>query len=401
MSVYCGVTACLQCYRLSKIRRAKLSISGKQRVEARPGWDIRPYITISPPANFTQQAAVDVFLHLHINLFQTREHFRFDLETYHIRNRGLFRLPPELVSMIISFITSAASKPNYPFHGSLRETFTRCALVCRDWSAIFRRLHLETINVTRAFQFGRLYDIFVLSPTPHYHGAAFVRTLSVDASHTSSPCLELILASALPKKFVNLVEIHSTSPSGTYSISKMPPRVPPHVQLALPALLRPLQRLTHLRMTGTRFRSFGQLVSIIRAVQAPSHISLDDVTFSRQGPVRPAFLAAARARLQQLSFRSTLLPLDITTAFPVAELMTGHYVLQLVGTTADDTTAIISTFEVLVRLFQNLHYRESVQESVALSYVSLELQVHKHHEGKSLLLQRLDFCSDIILSYQR
>ena len=293
--------------------------------------------------------------------------------------------------MIVSCITSAASNTDYPFHGSFGETFRQCALVCRDWSVVFRRLHLETIGITRAFQFGRLYDTFVLSPTLRYHGAAFVRTLSVDATrvpHTSSPCLELILASALPKKFVNLSEIHSASPSSTYSISTMPPRVPPHVQLALPALLRPLQRLTHLHMTSTKFRSFAQLLSIIRAVQTPSHISLDDVTFSHRGPVRPAFLAAARARLQRLSFRSTKYPFDISVASSMSELIMSQHVFQLVDITADGTTAIVNTFEVLVRLFQNLSYPENVpQESVAPSHASLELQVHNHCEGKSLLLK--------------
>ena len=129
-------------------------------------------------------------------------------------------------------------------------------------------------------------------------------------------------------------------------------------------------------MTGTRFRSFAQLLSIIRAVQAPSRIYLEDVTFLHRGFVRSASLAAARARLQQLSFRSTQIPFNVSIPPPIAEFIANHHVLQLADITADNTITIVDTFQDLLRLFEGSNFSE---------YASLELRFQKYHECKSLL----------------
>ena len=370
-----------------------------------PGWDIRPYVTISPPSEPASQASTDAFLHLGINHCQTGERFKFDFEAYRARNLaaralelcGLTRFPPELVAMIVSCILPATSPPDSGiFSEDLTETYKQCVLVCHSWSTTFRPLILKDIVITQASQLRRLYEIFLLSPTIQYHGRALVRTISVKPGTSPAehepPCLELVLASPLPRTFVNLAELHSFDAD---SISKEPARVPPHVQLALPALLRPLQRLTHLHMTGTRFRSFAQLLSIIRAVQAPSHIRLDDVSILRQGPVRAASLTAARARLQRLSFRSTQVPLELSVASPIAKFVVDLHVLRLVDITANDITAIINTFQDLLRLFQDPNRPEDAQQHFTDG--SLELQFLKFHERKSPVWECLDFSDDVAL----
>ena len=292
--------------------------------------------------------------------------------------------------MIVSYIRLAKQQTaGFSSVERFTESYRQCAFVCRSWSKEFWPLLVEDIIISRTPQVRQLCEILLPTstqgPVERYHGdVALVRTISVKPTASPAeherPCLELVLASPLPRASTNLGELRSF---GADSISKGLARAPP--QLALPALLRPLRRLTHLHMTGTTFRTFAQLVSIIRAVQAPSYIRLDDVSFSRQGPVHAASLTAARARLQQLSFRGVRSPFAISEsgASPLAALVANQHVLQLLDVTAHDITAISSICQDSFRLvLRRLSYQKRHQ---LFTEVSFALQFHRHHNGTSLL----------------
>ena len=155
---------------------------------------------------------------------------------------------------------------------------SRIAMTCRTWAKICRPEIFRVTLVTHGKNIRNFQDI--LRVTGDYTGR-LVKTLKVRWPRSErlteggeTPSLSLFLA--MSGQWLRWLEEFSWGYPSSASFKSL--HAPPRVETALAALLHPIRTLTTLVLHNTKFKSFPQLLRILRAVPLIEDINLDRVT---------------------------------------------------------------------------------------------------------------------------
>ncbi|GJE96128.1 hypothetical protein PsYK624_123210 [Phanerochaete sordida] len=221
--------------------------------------------------------------------------FLFDIEAYRLRaaaaaTRVLARkphIPPELWQFVIVECASAILKEHHEQPESfvkILSTFAKYSLVCKKWSAAFRPMIFEQLVVDEPRALEALNAAAQHPSFPLEEGRLLTESLS--ESLPSKPSL----VTHLPH--LRTLHWEASDDEG----------VSPHIEHRLPALLGTLKHLTALEINKKNFRTFAQVLFIIRHIPDLQDLKLQQVSFSHKGPVRPEHLSAATGKLRSLSW---------------------------------------------------------------------------------------------------
>lgn len=172
-----------------------------------------------------------------------------------------------------------------------RTNIARLSLVCRAWYGLCRPSLYRVVLLLQKIDLIRIADSHSQSPSTLLspvlsiesiwivpHGASILNNIRGSPIHS----LEALLASGLVRGFANLKELVWES-AECATRGRVRPLVPPRVQSALPALLRPLEGVTRLRIRNKTFTSIFQLARITSALAKLHWLELDGVRFETQG----------------------------------------------------------------------------------------------------------------------
>lgn len=295
---------------------------------------------------------------LSVNLGRGKEPFVYDAMDFHARmvtakayGRLGHALPAELVLMIRDHVI--ADVGSHGDHEVGRMILSKCTLVRRQWGAVFRPLLFEEVSIGRQVRFHALFDLIHGHFRHRQLFGEFVRKLSVFPASTTGeaqgvrgmqnapPALEVVLASGIVHHFTHLCKIFwkTAKPASGRTAP-----APPCLELALPALLRPLKRVTTLDIHDRAFRSFTQLLNIVRAMSPLTQLHLDGVTFAHRGPVRAEHLAAVAEKLRIFTFAVG----SENTTKRLADITLLTHLLRLCAVNEEDAAMVAWIIETLL-----------------------------------------------------
>ncbi|GJE96104.1 hypothetical protein PsYK624_122970 [Phanerochaete sordida] len=215
---------------------------------------------------------------------------------------------PLIAEHLDASLQAQYADPRVGFQRGIPIILANCSLVCEHWSRIFRRTLYQKVFIDRrrslevltaamrdpscrARQCGSLVNELLVA----------VRRAPVAGSVLglmTGPALEAVLASdlsthlpCLEKLLWELSVVEPTRPLAQ-------PSAPPHVAHGLPALLRTLTPVSTFEIQDKKFRTFAEVLSIIRAMSGLRHFRLRRGPVARQGPVRPQHISAAVGKLR-------------------------------------------------------------------------------------------------------
>ena len=168
-------------------------------------------------------------------------------------------------------------------------------MVCRAWAKICRPAIFNRAEMTHGESIRNLQDIlkFAGDETSSLMKDLHFELLDVGKSPESTrvkseeiPSLPLFLATS-GRWLVWLERIHweHPLPSNTSRVSVSIRHAPPRVEIALAALLHPMRTLTTLELYSMEFKSFTQVLRVLRAIPLIKSIRLSGVTV-RHAPQR-------------------------------------------------------------------------------------------------------------------
>ncbi|GJE99117.1 hypothetical protein PsYK624_153630 [Phanerochaete sordida] len=212
-------------------------------------------------------------------------------------------LPPEVLSIIVHYVTSGSGRTGLRLVARLR-------LVCRYWNNILRPILFANIEISKTGQTESLMKTFRACPADTSSPGQHLRTLSIGdvwkSTEIGIPAVETVLLLGLGTHATHLTQLSWTLQEFRH-IMHLPlpsPPVPPRITSMLPALLRHLRALHTLHVSHQSLHSCAQLFSIIHALPSLKELELTQVALNRVGPVRTTHVATAAQRLRTFRWSS-------------------------------------------------------------------------------------------------